>query len=399
MANQLGGIMTSTDLCTDTLCVTGNPEYKSFDSTGAVSVPIYQSATFAHPELGKSTGFDYSRLKNPTRDYLEKLVASLDHAEYGLAFNCGMAAITALFDTFESGTHVICSDDLYGGTERLFNTIGKKLGLETTYVDTSDLENIKNASKSNTKIIYIETPGNPLMKITDIKKTADYAHSHGMILIVDNTFLTPYLQQPLLLGADVVVQSGTKYLCGHNDTLAGFVTTNNKQIAENLEFVTKTTGSALPPFDCYLAIRGIKTLAVRVERQCENAQKIVDALAKNKHITKILYPGLKESKGYEVNKSQAKGNGSMISFYVDSVQTVERVLKSVKIIHFAESLGGVDSLVTYPATQTHADVPEDERNERGITDKLLRLSVGIENAEDLINDLTQALEENNYESI
>lgn len=384
--------MTSTDLCTDTLCVTGNPDYNSFDKTGAVAVPIYQSATFAHPELGQSTGFDYSRLKNPTRDYLEQLVASLDHAEFGFAFNCGMAAITALFDTFEPGTHIICSDDLYGGTERLFNTIGKKLGFKTTYTDTSDLKNIENAATSDTKIIYIETPSNPLMKITDIKKTAEYAHTHRMILIVDNTFLTPYLQQPLSLGADVVVQSGTKYLCGHNDTLAGFVTTNNKQIAENLEFVTKTTGSALPPFDCYLAIRGIKTLAVRVERQCENAQKIVEALAQNKHVTKILYPGVKEFKGYEINKSQAKGSGSMISFYVDSVQTVEHVLKSVKIIHFAESLGGVDSLITYPKTQTHVDIPEEERNARGITDKLLRLSVGIENAEDLIKDITQALE-------
>ena len=384
--------MTSTDLCTDTLCVTGNPDYNSFDKTGAVAVPIYQSATFAHPELGQSTGFDYSRLKNPTRDYLEQLVASLDHAEFGFAFNCGMAAITALFDTFEPRTHIICSDDLYGGTERLFNTIGKKLGFKTTYTDTSDLKNIENAATSDTKIIYIETPGNPLMKITDIKKTAEYAHTHRMILIVDNTFLTPYLQQPLSLGADVVVQSGTKYLCGHNDTLAGFVTTNNKQIAENLEFVTKTTGSALPPFDCYLAIRGIKTLAVRVERQCENAQKIVEALAQNKHVTKILYPGVKEFKGYEINKSQAKGSGCMISFYVDSVQTVEHVLKSVKIIHFAESLDGVDSLITYPKTQTHVDVPEEERNARGITDKLLRLSVGIENAEDLIKDITQALE-------
>ncbi|MGN0739148.1 MAG: trans-sulfuration enzyme family protein [Treponema sp.] len=384
--------MTSTDLCTDTLCVMGNPACKPFDTTGAVSVPIFQSATFSHQELGKSTGFDYSRLKNPTRDYLEQLVASLDRAEYGFAFNCGMAAITALFDTFEPGTHVICSDDLYGGTERLFNTIGKKLGLETTYADTSEIQNIENASKPNTKIIYVETPGNPLMKITDIRKTAEYAHRHGMILIVDNTFLTPYLQQPLSLGADVVVQSGTKYLCGHNDTLAGFVTTNNVQIAENLEFITKTTGSALPPFDSFLAIRGIKTLAVRVQRQCENAEKIVEALAKNSRVTKILYPGLKESKGYEVNKSQAKGSGSMISFYVDTVQTVERVLKSVKIIHFAESLGGVDSLITYPKTQTHADIPEAERNERGITDRLLRLSVGIENSDDLIKDLTQALE-------
>ena len=273
------------------------------------------------------------------------------------------------------------------------NTIGKKLGFDTTYTDTTELENVRRASKQNTKIIFIETPGNPLMKITDIKKTAEYAHSIGAILIVDNTFLTPYLQQPLLLGADVVVQSGTKFLCGHNDTLAGFVTTNDKNLAEKLEIITKTTGSALPPFDSYMIVRGIKTLSVRLDRQCENALKIVEALKKNPHVKGILFPGLPESKGYEISKTQATGFGSMISFYVDSPETVARVLKNVKIIHFAESLGGIDTLITYPATQTHVDVPEEERNKRGITDTLLRLSVGIENADDLIEDLSQALRE------
>lgn len=392
--------MAESDCCTyniDTLCVTGKPNYASRDDTGAISVPIYQSATFAHPALGQSTGYDYSRLKNPTRDHLEKLVASLDHAEFGFAYNCGLAAITALFDAIilneKKGEvfHVICSDDLYGGTERFLNTLGKKLGFETTYTDTSDLQNIKSAKKANTKIIFVETPGNPLMKITDIKTTAQFAHEIGALLIVDNTFLTPYLQQPIALSADVVVQSGTKFLCGHNDTLAGFVTTNNKKIAENLEIITKTTGSALPPFDSYLLVRGIKTLAVRMEKHCENALKIVAALQKNPRVKKILFPGLPESKGYEISKKQASGFGSMISFYVDSVETVERVLKSVKVIHFAESLGGVDSLITYPATQTHVDVPEEERNARGITNTLLRLSVGIENADDLIADLTQAI--------
>ena len=365
----------------DTIRVTGKPDYEHCDNTGAISLPIYQSATFAHPELGKSTGYDYSRLKNPTRDFLEKLVASLDHAEFGFAFNCGLAAITALFDAIilneKQGTrfHVICSDDLYGGTERFLNTIGQKLGFDTTYVDTSNIENVKKAANKDTKIIFIETPGNPLMKVTDIKSAADFAHSIGALLIVDNTFLTPYLQQPLLLGADVAVQSGTKFLCGHNDTLAGFVTTNDKKLAENLEIITKTTGSALPPFDSFLAVRGIKTLAVRMEKHCENAKKIVAFLEKHPKISKVLYAG----------------KGSMISFYVDSVATVEQVLKSVKVIHFAESLGGVDSLITYPTTQTHVDVPEEERNARGITDKLLRLSVGIENAEDLIEDLKNAL--------
>ncbi len=383
----------------DTICVRGRIDYEPCDKTGAIALPIYQSATFAHPALGQSTGYDYSRLKNPTRDYLEKLVASLDHAEFGFAYNCGLAAITALFDAIilneKEGEriHVVCSDDLYGGTERFLNTIGKKLGFDTTYTDTTELENVRRASKQNTKIIFIETPGNPLMKITDIKKTAEYAHSIGAILIVDNTFLTPYLQQPILLGADVVVQSGTKFLCGHNDTLAGFVTTNDKNLAEKLEIITKTTGSALPPFDSYMIVRGIKTLSVRLDRQCENALKIVEALKENPRVKGILFPGLPESKGYEISKTQATGFGSMISFYVDSPETVARILKNVKIIHFAESLGGIDTLITYPATQTHVDVPEEERNKRGITDTLLRLSVGIENADDLIEDLSQALRE------
>jgi len=365
----------------DTLCVRGQISYETLDRTGAIALPIYQSATFAHPELGKSTGYDYSRLKNPTRDYLEKLVAALDHAQFGFAFNCGLAAITALFDAIilneESGKnlHVICSNDIYGGTERFLNTIGNKLGFDTTFVDTSDLDNIKSAKKSDTKVIFIETPGNPLMKVTDISKTAEYAHSIGAILIVDNTFLTPYLQQPLLLGADVAVQSGTKFLCGHNDTLAGFVTTSDKRLAENLEVIVKTTGSALPPFDSFLAVRGIKTLAVRMEKHCDNAKKILEFLKNHPRVEKVLF----------------SGKGSMISFYVDSVKTVERVLKSVKVIHFAESLGGVDSLITYPKTQTHVDVPEEERLARGITDKLLRLSVGIENSDDLIEDLKEAL--------
>lgn len=381
----------------DTLCVTGKIDYQPNDKTGAIALPIYQSATFAHPELGKSTGYDYSRLKNPTRDYLEKLVASLDNAEFGFAFNCGLAAITALFDAIildskkDEKIHVICSDDLYGGTERFLGTVGQKLGFETDFVDTTELSNIKSAAKPNTKVIFIETPGNPLMKITDIQLTAEYAHSIGAILIVDNTFLTPYLQQPLGFGADAVVQSGTKFLCGHNDTLAGFVTTNDKKLAEKLETITKTTGSGLAPFDSFLLVRGIKTLAVRMERQCQNALAIVESLKKNPRVKGILFPGLPESKGFEICRRQAKGFGSMISFYVDSPKTVEKVLRSVKVIHFAESLGGVDTLITYPATQTHVDVPEEERNARGITDTLLRLSVGIENKNDLIEDLQEAL--------
>ena len=381
----------ASDFCLETLCVTGDPDYEPFNRTGAVAVPIYQSATFAHPALGQSTGFDYSRVKNPTRSYLEKTVAALDRAKFGFAFASGMAAITALFDTFEKGTHIVCSDDLYGGTERLFNTIGAKLGHETAYVDTSDFENIERAAKKNTKIIFIETPGNPLMKITDIRRTAEFAHSIGAILVVDNTFLTPYFQRPLDLGADIVVQSGTKFLCGHNDALAGFVTTNDEKIANGLEVIAKTTGAVLSPFESYLIIRGIKTLALRMERQSGNAEKIAGFLAKNRRVEKVLYPGLPESKGYEISRAQTSGFGSMISFYVDSAETVERVLSGVRIVHFAESLGGVETLITYPKTQTHVDVPDEIRNARGINDRLLRLSVGIEGADDLIKDLERAL--------
>lgn len=377
----------------ETLCVTGKPDYENCDNTGSITTPIYLSATFSHSELGKSTGYDYGRLKNPTRDYLENLVSSLDNARFCSAYTTGMAAITALFDTFEPGTHIIASDDLYGGTERLFNTICKKLGLSVTYVNTSNLDEIQKAILPTTKILYFETPGNPMMKITDIKAAANLAHKNKLLCIVDNTFLTPYLQQPLALGADVVVQSGTKFLCGHNDCLAGFVTTNNEKIAEALTTITKTTGSGISPFDSYLVIRGIKTLAIRLDRQCENAKKVAQALKKNKFVKKVLYPGLEECPGYKINKRQAKNAGSMISFYVDSEETVKRILKSVKIIHFAESLGGVDTLITYPATQTHSEVPETERNKKGITNTLLRLSIGIENAKDIIADLEQAIGE------
>ncbi len=386
--------MTTTDYCFETLCVKGNPLSSNFDTTGAISLPIFQSATFAHPSLGNSTGFDYSRLSNPTRKFLEETVAALDGAKYGFAFTCGMSAITAFFDTVPSGSHVICSDDLYGGTVRLFNTIAKKQGIETTFTDTSNLENIRKEIRPETKVIFIETPGNPLMSITDIQETARIAHQNGAVLVVDNTFLTAYFQKPLALGADVVIQSGTKFLCGHNDTLAGFVTTNNEKIAEDLTFITKTTGSALPPFDSWLVVRGIKTLSVRLERQQANAKKIISYLKTEKHVKKILYPALESASDAEIQKKQATGNGSMISFYVDSAETVEKILRNVKLIRFAESLGGVESLITYPLTQTHSELPEELRTKKGISNTLLRLSVGIEEASDLISDLQNAMNGN-----
>jgi cystathionine gamma-synthase len=380
-----------------TTCVTGNPEYKPRDNTGCISIPIYQSATFAHPSLGQSTGYDYSRLQNPTREYVEQIVAALDHVKYGFAFSSGMAAITALFDIFDTNTYIISSDDLYGGSIRLFNSIEKRNGITLRYTNTSDLNTIEQGLNDiknkdhHTTAVYIETPSNPTMLITDIRKTAELAHSYGALLIVDNTFLTPYFQQPLSLGADLVIQSGTKFLCGHNDTLAGFITTNRNDLAEKISFVIKTTGAGLSPFDSFLTARGIKTLAVRMEAQQKNAQEIAFWLTNHPNITKVLYPGLKDCPGYKLNKSQSTGNGSMMSFYVDTAERAAKVLSNVHLIRFAESLGGVDSLITYPLTQTHADVPEVDRLRKGITDKLLRLSVGLEDSKDLIADLAQAL--------
>jgi cystathionine gamma-synthase len=374
-----------------TKCITGNPDYKAHDNTGCISVPIYQSATYAHPALGQSTGFDYSRLQNPTREYAEHLVASLDGTAHGFAFSSGMAAVTALFDTFDSGDHIIASDDLYGGSIRLFDSIEKRNGISVSYCDTSDQENIAKLIRKNTKAVFIETPGNPTMLITDIRKTAALAHSAGALLCVDNTFLSPYFQQPVGLGADAVIQSGTKFLCGHNDTLAGFITTSNETLAEKLSFVIKTTGAGLAPFDSWLVIRGIKTLAVRMEAQQKTACRIAQWLKTQQKVSKVLYPGLKEHPGYDINKSQTTGCGSMMSFYVDGAETAENILRKVRLIRFAESLGGTESLITYPVTQTHADVPEKDRLRRGITDKLLRLSVGLEDAGDLIADIAQTL--------
>lgn len=380
-----------------TLCVTGNPLYKPRDNTGCIMPPIYQSATFAHPALGKSTGFDYSRTQNPTREYVENLVASLDDAKYGFAFSTGMAAIATLFATLPESATVIASDDLYGGSIRLFNTVEKRNSIKVRYTDTSDLQNIKvqfeQAEKEGEKVyaLFIETPSNPTMAVTDIKGCAELAHENGAFLFADNTFLSPYFQKPLSLGADLVLQSGTKYLSGHNDTLAGFITTSNEQFAKDLAFTTKTLGANLSPFDSYLIVRGIKTLALRMEASQANALKIAGFLKTQKNVVKVLYPGLAECEGYELNKKQASGSGAMMSFYVDGEERAGKVLEKLRLIHFAESLGGVDTLITYPLTQTHCDVPESDRERKGINGKLLRLSVGIEDADDLIADLEQAL--------
>ena len=367
----------------ETRCLYGDGKIFEKDLTGTISFPIYQTATFAHKGVGRSTGYDYSRLQNPTREHLEEVVASLEQGISAYAFSSGMAAITALFEIFKPGDHIIADADLYGGSIRLFDNISQKNGIKFTRKNflTEDIEKDITAS---TKAIFFETPTNPMMNVIDIRKYAEIAKRHNLLLIVDNTFLSPYFKNPLTLGADVVVHSGTKFLAGHNDTLSGFVVTSSPEIDEKLAFIIKTIGSGLAPFDSWLVLRGIKTLPLRMERQQENAKRLAEWLRNNPKVTKVYYPGFEDSPGHEVIKSQARGFGSMITFEVDSVETALSILENVRLIHFAESLGGVETLITYPVTQTHADVPEEIRLQNGITDRILRLSVGVESANDLI---------------
>jgi cystathionine gamma-synthase len=302
-----------------------------------------------------------------------------------------MAAISICLELFENGDHIVCSEDLYGGSVRIFGTIGEKRGISFSYVDTSDARKTEQAILENTKALYIETPSNPTMQVTDLRKMKELADKYGLLVIVDNTFLSPYFQNPLKLGADLVIHSGTKFLGGHNDTLAGILCTSRKDLAEKIRYTYKTVGSCLSPFDSFLLLRGIKTLPIRMERSQENAKILADWLKSQKEVTKVYYVGLEDHPGYEVNKSQASGSGSMIAFRTDTKETAIRILEHVKLISYAESLGGVESLITYPMLQTHGDVPVEVRERLGITDCLLRLSVGIEKAEDLIEDLRQAM--------
>lgn len=373
----------------NTLCIHGSNVYHN--DTGAISVPIFQNATFAHPGVGQSTGYDYSRIQNPTREHLEETIARLEHGNDALAFSSGMAAVTALFELFKGGDHIITSDDLYGGSHRLFNTISSNHGLHFTAVNTSDTAAVREAVTSSTKAIFIETPTNPMMKVTDIKAIAEIAKAHDLLLLVDNTFLTPYYLNPLDLGADVVVHSGTKYLSGHNDTLAGFLVTKNEALSERLRFIYGATGACLSPFDSWLVLRGIKTLAIRMDRQQQNALELSKWLSQHTRIKQVFYVGLPDHPDYALSQKQARGSGAMISFKVDCPQTAVNVLERVSLILYAESLGGVESLITYPMLQTHADVPESIRESLGIDDCLLRLSVGLEDINDLIADLDQSL--------
>lgn len=360
--------------------------------TGAVSVPIYQTATFRHPGLGQSTGFDYSRSGNPTRLALENGIARLDGAVAGFAYASGMAAIASLLLLFRSGDHIIVTEDLYGGTCRLFDRVFSQYGLTFTYVDTSDTLTVKNALRPETRALFVESLTNPLLKFADIPAISTICREHDLRLIVDNTFLTPYLFRPLELGADIAVYSATKYLAGHNDTVAGLVTVRDQQLAEQVCFHQNAAGAVLGPQDSWLVIRGMKTLGIRLDRQQENALKIAAWLQDHPRITKVYYPGLEGHPDHGLMLQDASGFGAMIAFEVDSHALVEQLLLQTQLISFAESLGGVESLITFPQVQTHADIPPELRARLGINDVLLRLSVGIEDADDLIGDLRQALE-------
>mgnify|MGYP004702788817 FL=1 len=361
------------------------------ERTGAISYPIYPSATYRHPAVGESTGFDYTRSGNPTRQMLEEGLATLEGGARGLTFGSGMAALTTLFLHFSSGDHFVVSEDLYGGTYRVLDQVFAKFGLGATYVDTSNNAAVAAAITPRTRALLVETPGNPLLGVADLKALGELCRSRGLLFLVDNTFLTPLLQRPLEYGADVVIHSATKYLGGHSDLCAGVLVAREAALGERLYFLQNSTGAILPPQDCWLLIRSLKTLALRMERHCASAIKVARWLKAHPKVTAVYYPGLEDHPGHELSKQQTKGFGGMLSFRVESDALARAVLKKLRLISFAESLGGVESLMTLPAVQTHGDVPPAERQRLGICESLLRLSVGIEAVEDIIADLEQAL--------
>jgi len=379
--------------------------YKNFDTalihagittdkyTKSVNVPIYQTSTFGQDNIRGQVEWEYARSGNPTRNALESIINDLEKGYRGFAFASGLAAISAVLTLFKSGDKILISSNVYGGTYRLLDKVLNHVGITYKRVDTTNLEEIESNIIKDVKAIYIETPTNPLLEITDIKAVSKIAKAHNLLTIVDNTFMTPYLQRPIELGADIVVHSATKYLGGHSDLVAGLAVVNTKELADRLYFIQNSVGAVLGPFDSFLLIRGIKTLAVRLDKHTDNALKIAKALEKNKAVTHVYYPGLEASQGYKLNQSQAKNGGAMISFTLDDNHDVRKFFASLKLITLAESLGGVESLVCHPASMTHAAIPEEIRNKVGITENLIRFSVGIENAEDLLSDLENAIEE------
>lgn len=361
-------------------------------ATGAINFPIYNATAFRHPKLGQSTGFDYSRTKSPTRSVLENAAAELESGDAGFACSSGMAAIQTVLTLFAQGDHLIVSLDLYGGTYRLLERIMSKFGITASYVDTNDLDALEASRRPNTKAVFIETPTNPLMMITDIEAVCTWARHHGLLSIVDNTLLTPFFQRPIELGADIVVHSATKYLGGHNDVLAGLIVSKGVELSAELAILHNSIGAVLGPTDSYQLMRGLKTLALRMERHESNALAIALYLLEHPAIAEVFHPGLPDHPGHEIQNRQSSGNTGIFSFKLKDARYVEPLLRHIRLIAFAESLGGVESLMTYPAVQTHADIPVEIRNAVGVDDRLLRFSVGIEHAEDLIADLGQALE-------
>lgn len=361
--------------------------------TGSISVPIYQTATYVQEAPGVNKGYDYARTNNPTRATLEKIIAELEGGTHGFAFATGLAAIDAILKTLKSGDEIVAVDDIYGGAYRLFTHIYQKFGIGIHYVDTTDASNVSACLNKNTKLVWLESPTNPTLKISDIQTIADLAHKAGALVVIDNTFATPIAQNPLELGADYVMHSATKYLGGHSDLLAGLVVVKDQKLAEELKFIQNSSGGILGPQDCFLVIRGIETVALRVERQCENAAKVADFLASHPDVDHVNYPGLKSHKNHEIAKEQQKGLfGGMISFSLknDTEEAALAFVTSTKYFKLAESLGGVKSLLCHPSQMTHKSVPREKRLASGINDSLIRLSVGIEGSEDLISDLDQA---------
>ena len=359
--------------------------------TGAVSFPIFQTATFRHRSFGISTGYDYSRVSNPTRQELERTMAILEGGLEGFAFTSGQAANMSVFGLLKNGDHVLLSDDIYGGTFRICEEIFRGVGCDFTYVDMADEAQIRAALRPSTRMFFVETPTNPMMKVADIAAISKIAKENNALLVVDNTFLTPYFQRPLELGADIVVHSGTKYLCGHNDVLAGIAVVKTPELAEHFHGQIKSRGNQLAPFDCWLLLRGLKTLSLRMKKHGENAMAVAAWLKNHPKVKKVYYTGFEDHPGYEISCRQASGFGGMISFELDSEETAHKLLSNVKMILFAESLGGTETLVTYPLTQTHESIPRETCEKLGINERFIRISIGIEDAEDIIQDLAQAM--------
>ena len=364
---------------------------KPEDAFRAVAFPIYQTSTIQNPALGSDIRYSYSRCANPTRAYLEDTIARLEGGRAGFAFSTGLAAVLAVFSLLKSGDHVVISDDVYGGTYRQISELWENLGIAFDAVDIGDTDAVCACIRPNTRLIYAETPTNPMMKVADIAALADIAHKNHALLAVDNTFLTPVFARPLEHGADIVLHSGTKYLSGHHDTMAGLVVANDEKIIDRLSLIERTEGTGLSPFDCFLVLRGLKTLELRMKRHEENAGKVAAWLQNNPNVEKVYYVGLPEHPSYDVTCRQCDGFGGMLSFRLSDARLAEKVLCGGKLIMFAESLGGADTLITYPLTQTHASVPKALRDRLGIDERLIRLSVGIEPAEDILADLERTL--------